>query len=541
MPRPDWKLAQDWPIDLATQAQCCINIPEKALDARHKLLRIPQIIHSSTTRTYLVNPQSLAYSINVHASCICNELRALTNRHLVDRTYIPFDQKLWTRITRKTTQYYPTELHPVRYTDVINAYSGAKKAMYVRALENLKATGFLRKHAVVKMFVKPDRYPSEDIKTKDPRAIQSRTPQYNLELSRYIKAFEHHIYKSVTMGVVSETRVIAKGLNPIQRAELILEKARHFDDPIFILLDHSRFDSTINTSHLRSTHVKYQRAFKSGHLRTLLRCQLNNICYSKNGIKYQTKATRMSGDPDTGCGNSVINADVLWGFFKFSNILKYDFVLDGDDSIGFIERSDFDKLDMGLFGRMGFDTKFSFTDNIHQAEFCQSRLVLTTPPRMVRNPVRAISHSQSSRRKYPLHQYKQWVSAVGACELSINQGVPIMQAFGYQLSQISKVKLFDEDTSWRMIHGADKIQPITTQARISFYEAWGVAPGLQEALEQLDYTANAVSLLKYKIFKRNPVNKIEKEYVRAFISVSGSKSIYESLPKSSGSSWWCCS
>lgn len=264
---------------------------------------------------------------------MCNELKALTNRHLVDRQYIPFDRNFYLKVARQTQKFYPKNLDPCSYSEVINVYTGPKKQIYLRALKNLQLYGYKQRYSNISMFVKPDRYPSGDIANKDPRAIQYRDPEFNLMLSRYIKAFEHHCYTNLTYGVVSNTRVIAKGLNNYQRAELIMEKAACFKNPVFILLDHSRFDSTINVEHLKATHRKYQKAFRSKSLQKLLNCQIHNKGRSKHGITYQTYGTRMSGDPDTGCGNSVVNADVLWAYFKYSKILKYDFILDGDDSI----------------------------------------------------------------------------------------------------------------------------------------------------------------------------------------------------------------
>lgn len=418
--------------------------------------------------------------------------------------------------------------------------------MYIKALENLKMTGLMYKHGIVKMFVKPDRYPADDILEKDPRAIQYRSPEFNLEFSRYVKSFEHAIYSTLKMGVCSNTRVIAKGLNNYQRAALIMEKAAHFDDPIFILLDHSRFDSTINVEHLKSTHKKYQRAFHSRTLQKILNFQLVNVGYSKHGIKYRARGTRMSGDADTGCGNSMINADVLWAYFKFSKIRKYDFILDGDDSIGFIERADLSLLNNKLFGYMGFDTKFQIVDNIHQAEFCQSRLVLTTPPVMVRNPVRAFSHGQCCRRSYAPFQYRQWLAAVGECELSLNQGVPLLQSYGQQLADLSTVKLYDEDYRWKMETHEKKSKsiPITQEARVSFYEAWGVPIHLQEIIENIDFTSNVNFSMKsraWRALKTKNIKTYIQQYVGAVKSISTSQSLYRSLDQSSGSSWWCCS
>lgn len=475
---------------------CSWKLGLKNIDKRHRILNKVHIDHHSTTKCHIVNVHPYAYSVNVHANCLCNELVSLHNRHLVDRSYLKFNKKLWQAIARQTLKFYPKDLKPCKYEDVIAAYAGAKKRAYHNAMLGLKTYGYNRKSAVVSMFVKPDRYPTEDCLDKDPRAIQYRKIEYNLELGCYIKPFEHHIYENLTMGVVSDTRVIAKGLNNYERAELMLYKNEYFKNAKYVLLDHSRFDSTINIDHIKTTHRKYQRAFKSRKLQTLLNSQKNNVCYSKGGIKYRAMGTRMSGDPDTGCGNSVVNNDTIWGWMQYCGIVKYDYILDGDDSVLYVESEDVDKLDFGYFTLVGFETKMEIVDNIIQAEFCQSKIIRATRPVLMRNPLRAMSHVNVSRRHYHKSIWPSWLAACGMCEVANNQGVPILQSFGNQLASLSKRKFIDDQIKWRLslVEFSGKIEEITMQARLDVYEAWGISPSNQLILETHDYTADAFNI-----------------------------------------------
>lgn len=480
---------------------------------------------------------------------MCNELRSLTNRHLINRQEVreSFDPRLWANIARRTMVYYPKNLHPISYGEVVAKYTGTKKRMYYRAMLDLLEHGYRSKHAVVNMFVKPDRYPWDACYEKDPRAIQYRRPHFNIAMSAYISPFEHEIYESVTYGVTSGTRVIAKGLNNYRRAELILHKAAHFRRPLYVLLDHSRFDSTINCDHLRSTHRKYQRAFRSGTLAKLCKAQLKNRGFTRGGIQYLAVGTRMSGDPDTGCGNSVVNADCLWGFLDYCSITKYDFILDGDDSIVFVEQAEQSKLDFGYFAKVGFVTKIAMTTNIHQAEFCQSRLILAEPPVMVRNPERAMSHSSVSRRYYPPNRWCDWLSAVGHCELATNIGVPVMQEYGRQLASLSARPLFDDDVRWRMsLHKIDaKPIPVTIAARDSMYEAWGIPHAIQVMLEGFDHTAHAYierdNHRKFVRLREIAPQAYRDKYVNRAVQNIRLQNIHQLRPKCSGSSWWYCS
>lgn len=484
---------------------------QKELGPQHKILKLPPLYHQTTTKIYQVNAHPFAYSIGVHANCICNEYLSLTNRHLVDRTYIGFDRTLWLKIARQTRKYYPTGLRPVSYQDVIDAYQGQKKRAYTHARENLTTMGYEPQMARVRMFVKPDRYPYEDCIEKDPRAIQYRSLEFNLELGRYIKPFEHYIYENLHYGVVSNTRVIAKGLNQYERAELLIAKADHFREPRYLLVDHSRFDSTINIDHLRTTHRKYQKAFNSKRLQKLLNAQKRNVGWTKGGIKYMAYATRMSGDPDTGCGNSVINADCIWGFLRESGILKYDFLIDGDDSVIIVEREHVQGLDWGIFAKLGFDTKHEVVDCIEQAEFCQSRVVYAQRPVFVRNPLRAMSHSLASRKQYGYKTWDRWLTAVGMSELAANQGIPVMQPYAQQLSKLAPVGFFDDQLSYlaRTLKPTRTTIPIHETTRVSFERAWGISPAMQRVIENHDFTSNTFSAIRIARTKHRALQVID--------------------------------
>lgn len=507
--------------------------PLKPIDKRHKILKMPQIFHSTTTKVYDAIGHGQGYRVNVHANCVCNEVVSLHNRHLVDRTDIKFNPTLWQAVSSATEKYYPKYVQPSSYDDIIKNYTGNKKRLYRHACVQLRTSGLERRHGVVKMFVKPDRIPLADIGDKDPRAIQYRSPVFNLAMLSYIHPFEAKIYPNVDYGVVSGTRVIVKGLNNYERAELFLNKVDHFRNPLFLLLDHSRFDSTINRHHLLSTHRKYQRAFRSKQLGKILRVQLKNKGYTKGGIKYRTTATRMSGDPDTGCGNSVVNGDCIHGFLRLSGITKYDYILDGDDSVVIIEKGDRTKCDFTLFEKMGFKTKYEITTELDQVEFCQSKIILAEQPVFSRNPFRAVSHTVL-RKRYPRKTIGRWVAAVGECERACNLGVPVLQAYGTKLADLTRNYFVDDDLRFRWgLHSHGKNRVVTDDARLSFYLAWGVPPEAQTILEEHNWTSNVYFVLS----ERLPYTK----YAELACTTRRVQAIEQSSPESSGGCWWNCS
>ncbi|APG76398.1 hypothetical protein 2 [Hubei tombus-like virus 16] len=396
------------------------------------------------------------------------------------------------------------------------------------------------------MFVKPDKIEAGEIQDKAPRAIQYRGPAYNLEMLRYIKPFEHKIYDELHLGNYSRTRAIVKGLNNYQRAELFFEKLQNFQQPAFLLIDHSKFDSTVRVEHLRSTHRKYMKAFNSKHLWQLCKVQISNKCYSKNGIHYTSRGTRMSGDPDTGCGNSVINGDCLHEVLRVSGIAKYEIMLDGDDSIVIIEKGALSAFKYDHFERLGFETKMSVVYDYHEVEFCRSKPMMHPRPCFIRDPKRTISNTMMCLKHYAERDYKSWLAAVGLCELACNDGVPVISVLGRTLSGFSKRKLFDEDTLWKMgnLAGGKYDTPITTESRLEYAMTWGVDCEVQLLLEE-EFKTSIDDSFHYckripRVKQRTNIKSTRENFNgRTTVSVWTAASAYQSLDQFSSSSWWC--
>jgi len=521
------------PAVLRIEAVCMEGMAVKKVDPRHKILYAAPLCHESKTAITITHVNYFGHQSNVHSSCACNEFLALTNRHITDRSYIGFKPEVWERVARLTRRFYNNKLEPCSYQEIIDGYSGGKKRVYIRALENLKQHGLVRADFAVKMFIKPDKIAAGDISDKAPRAIQYRSPKFNLEFGRFIKPIEHWLYPTLSLGNTTGTRAIVKGLNNRQRAELFIQKANAFTGPLYLQLDHSKFDSTVRVEHLRTTHLKYKRLFnaRAYHSKTLAKlcsAQIHNRCFSKNGHRYTAHGTRMSGDYDTGCGNSVINGDALFGFLHLCGISKYEIMLDGDDSIVIIEQADREKLDLRHFADLGFETKCEVTADINKVEFCRSRLVRYPYPLFVRDPRRTISSMMLCLKQMPPRDVKPWLAAVGACELACNNGVPIISVLANTLANLSETKLFDEDTKWKMENLAEntKVLPISLDARLELFRAWGIELEIQALLEE-GYTS---------VDTRKSWVMLSVDYVE---QIRSWRSQYESLVESSSGCWWC--
>ncbi|APG76413.1 hypothetical protein 2 [Sanxia tombus-like virus 5] len=409
----------------------------------------------------------IARKVICHQSCVNNEIIGLSNRHIVDRSYIKFDREYFLRMAKATRQELvdAAQSEKVSKLNVVYGYSGGKRAMYLRAAD----VPFRVAHSSITAFVKVEKGYEEDIHAKAPRMIQYRSPVYNLNLATYLKPLEHALYANLLNE--NGVPVIAKGKNPRERAEHI--KACFDDKPYVLAMDHSKFDSTIRVEHLRAEHKIYNRVFKSKFLSKLLDLQIDNRGYTRNGLKYRVRGTRMSGDFNTGLGNSVINYIVLKSFLTMNNI-KGHIYLDGDDSLVFIDPKHRD-LDFSHFEKCGFETKREESDCLADVDFCQAKYMESTNL-MVRNPVRAISRSLVQVRRSAFFRIR---AGEGIGMTRTHPGVPVLYPL-YKQMGVDEKPIF---LKWYPLID-DREVKITDAARVEFWHLWGISPDEQLALEE---------------------------------------------------------
>lgn len=424
-------------------------------------------------------------------------------------------------------RYAPLPIKTTPYWTLINHYEGAKRKLYIRAYENIQKHGYVEGWARVKMFVKPDRIPLAEIDTKDARGIQARSPEFNLLYAHYLYAIERHIYELPGIGPTRITH-FAKGKNNQQRAEHIQQKWRAFEDPIAFNIDHSRFDSTVSDKHLKFSHKIYKQYNKSRFFSYLMSKTINNKGYTKTGITYKIKGTRMSGDFDTGLGNSVINNFCLEYVFRNTRCEIY---LDGDDSIVIMDKSDLKNFDVNDFTKLGFTTKIQPVTESHQIEFCQAKFLDTTPPYLARNPFRTMAHLNVSIRNYSKNVWPAYNEARYQCEMMMSRGLPIIPHIcRAKLKNIAK--FYDEDARWlrKFLIGTDStfVEP-TLHVRELYAQAWGINPEDQVILE----TENVDHVFLSRVKTRS---KFKFQY--ATESLSTAWQTWHSLGQSSSSSCW---
>ncbi len=394
------------------------------------------------------------------------------------------------RVVRKLRYMHVTKLG---LWETVNLYHGAKKRVYERAARNLECNRLQHNAHWLRTFVKFEKL---DIR-KPARIIQPRSPEYILELARYLKSIEKRVYKAIAEVMGGPT--VIKGMDCRKTAQTIRDIWEDFDDPVAMGLDATKFDMHVSETALKFEHGFYVRVFNGDRkLKRLLALQLVNKgkAYTQDGtVQFLIKGTRSSGDINTSLGNVILMCSIINRWFERCCV-RARLVNNGDDCVIICEREDMIKIQTGLreyFHGKGFRiTLERVVDEFEYIEFCQSHPVLCSDGwRMIRNVHTCIFKDAMCTMAVnrPI-DYQYWLYAVGDCGGNISQGVPIMQAY-YDMYKRSGVKCNEQfknavykNTSMheRMIRSTAYILPDT---RVSFYKAFGVTPDMQMQYEVL--------------------------------------------------------
>lgn len=378
----------------------------------------------------------------------------------------------------------------------IEAYTGRKRRKYEQAKESVELDGLKRRDGYLSAFIKAEKI----FELKDPRMIQARSARYNYALGNYLKPIEHALYNLKGTGRLKRWlppgRLIAKGCNMERRAGLINKKMQRFTNPVVVSLDASRFDAHV-VHMLRIEHLIYRRYWRDPYLDRLLSWQWNNRGRTSSGLRYTMRGGRASGDMNTALGNCIISVILLANIMR---ILKYtpnswDMLCDGDDCLLFINQSNCSILEHlpNLYEEHGFKIKIeNVTTNLHKVIFCQTTPIMTAMGlKMVANPTRLLSRSLVGTKHWAEPKFvPKYLYLIGYCELAINMGVPMLQDFaltvlswGTQMPKVIQmsgrvVKAMREEKAHPIMP-----LPITSEARLHFWDAFGIPPVEQLAFE----------------------------------------------------------
>lgn len=426
-----------------------------------------------------------------HAGCVHNEEAALRSRHQLQAPPCLRRNLLMNLADELANEVLADNLdpwlEPISYAEVISRYTGGKRRQYIMARESLYETPLNSEDAKIRMFIKADK--SHEVDYKAPRAIQYRSKRYGLSWARYVIPMERALYSLMDQ---SDSPICAKGRNAEERARDLRAKAATFARPLFMCLDHSKFDAHITPDLLQVESRFYQRLFGGSHRRSVrryMRMQMRNQGSTKNGTQYYTPGTRMSGEASTALGGTALNILLLRAWLGRTRHCMY---VDGDDSVVIIEQADRTRLpDLSdTMLTMCMHTKLEqSTEVFEEVEFCQCRPVEVGGAwRMVRNPLRVLSRAGWSVLPMPSTLVKRWVRSVGLCEMILGRGVPILQRLGELMAIRGSGRYYMTDKHYearKLQHSIERVQPLEVEysTRLSFERAWGVDPQTQMLIE----------------------------------------------------------
>lgn len=386
---------------------------------------------------------------------------------------------------------------PITREQFLMYYRGRKLAVYQKAVDSLSENPLTPRDARLKTFVKAEKINLSKKPDPAPRVIQPRSPRYNVELGVYLRPFEHRAFKAVA-EVFGEPTVF-KGYNMEQQGRLMRDKWDMYYEPVAIGLDASRFDQHVSVSALEWEHSLYHRVFNHDRkLKKLLKWQINNegVGFASDGmLKYTKKGCRMSGDMNTSLGNCLIMCAMVHELGRSLGI-RLSLANNGDDCVIICERSDEVEI---INHAPNFFLNYGFTMCIEkpvyefeQIEFCQTHPVYDGSGYiMVRNPKVALTKDLTCL--LPLQSvknFKEWLTSVSMCGISLTGGIPIWQSFYRCLNSGSTLTKFtgtghfvESGLAYHAKSMSRKICQITPEARVSFWKAYNITPDLQVALE----------------------------------------------------------
>lgn len=369
-------------------------------------------------------------------------------------------------------------------------FRGQKRKRYQSALASLRVKPIRRADSFPSVFIKPEKW----FEWKAGRVISARNPRYNVCVGRFLKPVEHDVYRAIDQ--VFESATIMKGYTPERRAAVIRGHWAAFNDPVAVGQDFSKFDQHISGAALQYEHGFYKPVYSDPELDRLLSWQLATTCYANcpdGRVKYEVEGGRMSGDMNTALGNCILSASLLWAYTREKGI-KIRAIVDGDDSVTFMERADLNRYLKDIVPWMrvrGFILKCEEpADEIFRVEFCQCRYVALEPPTMVRNPLKAITQDHVWIDRADM-QHADVLAATGLGGLSLYGNCPVLGSYYRMLSTASSnglktLRRMERESSWLREAGfRGTYTPATEEARYALWQSWDIAPEEQRQMEAL--------------------------------------------------------
>jgi hypothetical protein len=263
-----------------------------------------------------------------------NEERAIIHRALNTKLE-PLDG-LWLDLAELSEELVPTKIIRATNFAVWNMRfpeaRRRKQAAALDAFESCPNVDTVRAACVRKAFIKREKLLKSTVlgvEDFDPRVIQGTSDLANALLGPWMNAFSKHL---AHIWNAEHHVTYASGMN----AEALgtwMTKTEEENFVYYLETDYSRFDASICKEALLVEQQVYDRCGAGPWAKCVLAQQLHVRGKSSHGHRYSITGTRCSGDPNTSCGNSMLNALVLVAALRRLGIFDFRLIVLGDDSV----------------------------------------------------------------------------------------------------------------------------------------------------------------------------------------------------------------
>lgn len=494
---------------------CSYELPPEAQNIDKESIEHPNKLVGHLPLPFPGSPhQNLLFDVVYHDNCFCNLELGLRNRVIASCPQ-PTTEAIvkLKKLAKRLASTFP-DLAKQGHTDFYQNYPRSKFQRYDRGYWDFINEGVSIRGGSITAFVKPDKINPSAKHNAIPRLIQFRGAPFAVAVAAFLKPIEEHLYRMKFKHPLCPTgsKLIAKGMNSIERARSLRKKMEAFDNPCVISFDMSRFDMHVSASLLRVEHYFYNLIYGfDPELVELLKRQLNNkgsanVKGSDGKMKYNSYGRRMSGDMNTALGNCVLMI-LMTILFCLENKLKFEILDDGDDCLLITEEVN-EKLvrerSSQFFLQFGMEVKVENVANcLEKVAFCQSHPIHTSAGwKFVRDPIKVLSTSLSGQRWSitSATMLRKMIGGVGIQEGVLNAGVPVLAAYARALRRIANKSelevVFDIHSGSYMQYLRDRKlfrsnskhdldMPISIQARETFETAFDISIETQKEMEEL--------------------------------------------------------
>jgi hypothetical protein len=367
--------------------------------------------------------------------------------------------------------------------DVSNCYVGGKRKIYERAFRHMPSY-YSPRWEKVKAFVKIEKYTYYSKIDRIPRPIQPRSMYYRAYLSKFMKPIEKKMKSLVMPGCVLP--FMAKGLSSLKLAERFCAMWGRFTSPVALSLDLSKFDGTIHPELKKLENTFYRFMSKDRRFLCCLNAQEKDEYYI---MKKTFKHGRCSGDPQTGCGNTLLMAIVCRVIFDW----RIEIFANGDDTIVIFERNmlELARERLADFALFGLDVREeSCTTDLYDVNWCQSNLTKTAKGHMWIRDYRRVLLTILSNVEYEPIKARSLMLQIAEAEAHQNPGQPIISPVcEWILNNFSGGRRYrfqhHQDSLERreLIRGGEIIAKPSPQDRYEFCRRFLITPDEQVAIE----------------------------------------------------------